>query len=95
MRRLPLLCALALACSHTSAQPPPPPIPTELTEVDHLRLENVLLREQQACRPVQEQREALLRELESRYRFSVAAGDGLDKDLRKITRKAIEKGKAP
>ena len=96
MRRALLLCALALACSSTAAQPPPPPPPpAELSEVDHLRVENALLREQQACRPVQEAKEALLRELEQSYRFSLANGDTLDKDLRTIVRKAAHKGTAP
>ena len=95
MRRLLLWCALALACSSTAAQPKPAPLPTELSDLDHLRVENALLREQQACRPVQEAKEALLRELERTYRFSVAEGDTLDKDLKTIVRKAAHKGSAP
>lgn len=62
--------------------------PAELSEIDHLRVENALLREQQVCRPVQEQKEAVLKDLEARYKFSVAAGDTLDRDLRKIVRKS-------
>jgi hypothetical protein len=89
MRRAFLIYALALACSSTAAQPsPPPPPPAELSEIDHLRVENALLREQQVCRPVQEQKEAVLKDLEARYKFSVAAGDTLDRDLRKIVRKS-------
>lgn len=84
------LSAQALRSAEAGPVPPPPP-PAALSELDHLRVENALLREQQACRPVQEAKEALLHELEARYRFSVAAGDTLDKDLRTIVRKAARK----
>lgn len=87
------LSARALRSAEAGPVPPPPP-PAELSELDRLRVENALLREQQACRPVQEAKEALLRELEARYHFSVAAGDTLDKDLRTIVRAARKEGSA-
>ena len=87
------LSLLVLACTSKAGPPAPPPPPAELSEVDHLRLENSLLREAQVCQPLQQAKETLVRELERIYHFSVAAGDSLDKDLRKIVRKPPDKGK--
>ena len=87
MRRALLLLSLALACSSTAAQPKPAPLPTELSEIDHLRVENVLLREARVCQPIQQEKAALLQELEKTYRFSVSKGDALGENLRSIVRK--------